>query len=87
MGSFVNIIVLVQYIKYIMQLSEQVHVSVSFTFCDIQAYFLDAFIYVKLDIYCSPAYRNEIFNTYFDTLVYFPLPVCEDKIEYKSFHS
>jgi hypothetical protein len=44
----VNKIVLVQYIKYIMQLSERVNISVSCTICDIQAYFiLDALIYVK----------------------------------------
>jgi len=48
MSSFVNIIVLVHYIKYIMQLSERVNIPVSFTVCDTQAYFvLDALIYVK----------------------------------------
>jgi hypothetical protein len=48
MSSYVNIIVLVQYIKYIMQLSEQVNIPVSFTVYDIQAYFvLEALIYVK----------------------------------------
>lgn len=48
MSSLVNVIVLVQYMKYIMQLSERVNIPVSFTVCDIQECFvLDALIYVK----------------------------------------
>jgi hypothetical protein len=33
-----------------------------------------------LDVYNFPAYSNEIFNMYFDTLVYFLLSLCENKI-------